>query len=213
MVRDDVPNETHRSVVTAFRARPGRGADAVTSTATSPPGGHHTGATRHPQGLDRAGVHLPAATGLHELLAKVDAWLETSSANPGAIPVRAGGPRRRGPRYLAGQAKDAELILWGAGIRWVPSGSGAYRVISRGSASFTRYLVKPAPHTSACSVFCGVACSASMAIAAGREAVDEVAGGEDVCICGTTGSTSASLTSRRTSAPVTSRAAARPGRP
>ena len=42
-----------------------------------------------------------------ELLEKVDAWLETSTANPGAIRyVREG--RADVARYLAGQAKDAE---------------------------------------------------------------------------------------------------------
>ena len=107
MVRDDVPNETHRSVVLAFQA-PGQDAvlapyvdrylDAVDST------------------WERLGTHkastalefiFPRPLASPELLEKVDAWLERTNANPGAIRYVQEG-RADVARYLAGQARDAQ---------------------------------------------------------------------------------------------------------
>ena len=107
MVRDDVPNETHRSVVLAFQAT---GQDDVLTPYVD----------RYLAAVDttweRLGSHK-AATALEfifprplasrELLAKVDAWLETSNANPGAIRYVQEG-RADVARYLAGQARDAQ---------------------------------------------------------------------------------------------------------
>ena len=107
MVRDDVPNETHRSVVLAFQA-PGQ--DEVLTPYVD----------RYLAAVDttweRLGTHkastalefiFPRPLASRELLAKVDAWLETSSANPGAIRYVQEG-RADVARYLAGQAKDAQ---------------------------------------------------------------------------------------------------------
>ena len=107
MVRDDVPNETHRSVVLAFQAA---GQDDVLTPYVD----------RYLAAVDttweRLGSHkastalefiFPRPLASRELLAKVDAWLETSSANPGALRYVQEG-RADVARYLAGQAKDAQ---------------------------------------------------------------------------------------------------------
>ena len=60
MERDDVPNETQRSIVLAFQPhRPGGRAGAVRREV--PRGGRdHVGGQGHPARVHRAGVHLPA---------------------------------------------------------------------------------------------------------------------------------------------------------
>ena len=107
MVRDDVPNETHRSVVLAFQA-PGQD-DVLTPYVDRYLAAVDT--TWERLGSHKASTALefifPRPLASRELLAKVDAWLETSSANPGAIRYVQEG-RADVARYLAGQAKDAQ---------------------------------------------------------------------------------------------------------
>jgi aminopeptidase N len=107
MVDPDVPNETHRSVVLAFN-KPGQAEvlepyveKYLASVATS---------------WDRLGAHkgaialehmFPRVLASAELLERVDAWLETASANPGAMRKVTEG-RADVARALAAQAKDAE---------------------------------------------------------------------------------------------------------
>ncbi|MCW2754496.1 MAG: pepN 6 [Marmoricola sp.] len=106
IVRNDTPNETHRSIAMAFQV--GGQDDLLTPYVP-----------RYLEAAETAWEHLgthKAATALafmfprqlasEQLLEQVDAWLETTSANPGAVRlVREG--RADVARYLAGQAKDA----------------------------------------------------------------------------------------------------------
>jgi aminopeptidase N len=107
VVRADTPNETHRSIVAAFQAG---GQEEVLAPYTA----------KYLEAAETLWEHLgthKAATTLSmmfprpaaspELLAELDAWLETTSANPGAKRYVAEG-RADVVRYLAGQAKDAE---------------------------------------------------------------------------------------------------------
>ena len=108
MVRDDVPNETQRSVVLAFQAH---GQDEVLAPYVEKlprRRRHHRGSAKGTQQASTALEFIfPRPLASPELLARVDAWLETSSANPAAERyVREG--RADVARYLAGQAKDAQ---------------------------------------------------------------------------------------------------------
>ena len=59
------------------------------------------------EGLDRAGVHLPAAAGLPRAAGQGGRVAGSLLGQPRRDPVRAGG-RADVARYLAGQAKDAQ---------------------------------------------------------------------------------------------------------
>jgi aminopeptidase N len=105
--RDDVPNETQRSIVLAFQV-PGQDealrpyVDKYLEVA---------GTIWEEKGTQRASTVLaymfPRQLASPELLDKVDRWLETSQANPAAKRYVMEG-RADVARYLAGQAKDAE---------------------------------------------------------------------------------------------------------
>ncbi len=107
MVRDDVPNETQRSVVLAFQCH---GQDDV----LAPYVDKYLAAADtmwEEKGTQRASTALefifPRPLASQELLDKVDAWLQTSEANPAAKRyVREG--RADVARYLAAQARDAQ---------------------------------------------------------------------------------------------------------
>ena len=107
MVRDDVPNETQRSIVLAFQAH---GQDEVLAPYVE----KYLAAAEtmwEEKGTQRASTALeyifPKQLASQELLDRVDAWLETSSANPAAKRyVREG--RADVARALAAQAKDAQ---------------------------------------------------------------------------------------------------------
>jgi aminopeptidase N len=106
MVRDDVANETQRSVVLAFQRF---GQDEVLAPYVEK---YLTAAETmwEEKGTQRASTALefifPKQLASQELLDRVDAWLETSSANPAAKRyVREG--RADVARALAAQAKDA----------------------------------------------------------------------------------------------------------
>ena len=105
MVRDDVPNETQRSVVLAFQQY---GQDEVLAPYVE----KYLAAADtlwEDKGTQRASTALefifPKQLASQELLDRVDAWLESSSANPAAQRyVREG--RADVARALAAQAKD-----------------------------------------------------------------------------------------------------------
>jgi aminopeptidase N len=106
MVRDDVPNETQRSVVLAFQQF---GQDEVLRPYVE----KYLAAAEtmwEEKGTQRASTALeymfPKPLASQELLDRVDAWLESSSANPAAKRyVREG--RADVARALAAQARDA----------------------------------------------------------------------------------------------------------
>ena len=107
MVRDDVPNETQRSIVLAFQAF---GQDEVLKPYVE----KYLAAAEtmwDEKGTQRASTALefifPKQLASQELLDRVDAWLETSPANPAAKRyVREG--RDDVARALRAQAKDAQ---------------------------------------------------------------------------------------------------------
>jgi aminopeptidase N len=107
MVRDDVANETQRSVVLAFQVH---GQDEVLAPYVE----KYLEAAEtlwEEKGTQRASTALefifPKQLASQELLDRVDAWLESSSANPAAKRyVREG--RSDVARALAAQAKDAQ---------------------------------------------------------------------------------------------------------
>ena len=108
MVDPNVPNETHRSIVKAF---PRAGQDEVLAPYLGEVprrGRADLGACSAPH---KASVALefifPRVLASQELLDTVDAWLETATANPGAIRYVKEG-RADVARALAAQAKDAE---------------------------------------------------------------------------------------------------------
>ncbi len=107
MVRDDIPNETQRSVVLAFQQH---GQDEVLAPYVE----KYLAAADtmwEEKGTQRASTALeyifPRQLASPELLDRVDAWLESSSANPAAKRyVREG--RADVARALQAQAKDAQ---------------------------------------------------------------------------------------------------------
>ena len=107
MVRDDVPNETQRSIVLAFQAY---GQDEVLAPYVE----KYLAAADtmwEEKGTQRASTALefifPKQLASQELLDRVDAWLESSPANPAAKRyVREG--RDDVARALRAQAKDAQ---------------------------------------------------------------------------------------------------------
>ena len=107
MIRDDVANETQRSVVLAFQVH---GQDDVLAPYVE----KYLAAADtlwEEKGTQRASTALefifPKPLASQALLDQVDAWLETSPANPAAKRyVREG--RADVARALAAQAKDAE---------------------------------------------------------------------------------------------------------
>jgi aminopeptidase N len=107
MVRDDVPNETQRSIVLAFQAF---GQDEVLAPYVE----KYLAAAEtmwEEKGTQRASTALefifPKQLASQELLDRVDAWLESSPANPAAKRyVREG--RDDVARALRAQAKDAQ---------------------------------------------------------------------------------------------------------
>ncbi len=108
MVRDDVPNETQRSVVLAFQAH---GQDEV----LAPYVDKYLAAAEtmwDEKGTQRASTALefifPRPLASQELLDKVDNWLASSTANPAAKRYVAEG-RADVMRALTAQAKDAEV--------------------------------------------------------------------------------------------------------
>ena len=108
MVRDDVPNETQRSIVLAFQAY---GQDEVLEPYVE----KYLAAAEtlwEEKGTQRASTALefifPKQLASQALLDRVDAWLESSAANPAAKRyVREG--RADVARALRAQAKDAEI--------------------------------------------------------------------------------------------------------
>lgn len=106
MVRDDVPNETQRSIVQAFQAH---GQDEVLAPYVE----KYLAAAEtmwEEKGTQRASTALefifPKQLASQELLDRVDAWLESSEANPAAKRyVREG--RDDVARALRAQARDA----------------------------------------------------------------------------------------------------------
>jgi len=107
MVRDDVPNETQRSVVLAFQCH---GQDDV----LAPYVDKYLAAADtmwEEKGTQRASTALeyifPRPLASQDLLDRVDAWLQTSGANPAAKRYVQEG-RADVARYLAAQAKDAD---------------------------------------------------------------------------------------------------------
>ncbi|MET3963222.1 aminopeptidase N [Marmoricola sp. OAE513] len=102
----DTPNETHRSIVGAFQAS---GQEEVLAPYTA----------KYLEAVETMWEHLgthkastalaalfPRPAASQALLDEVDAWLESTSANPGAKRYVAEG-RADVARYLAGQARDA----------------------------------------------------------------------------------------------------------
>jgi aminopeptidase N len=107
MVDPTVPNETHRSIVKAF-PRPGQDEVLAPYVADYLDAVDRTWEVLGPH---KASVALefifPRVLASQELLDTVDAWLETATANPGALRyVREG--RADVARALAAQAKDAQ---------------------------------------------------------------------------------------------------------
>ena len=107
IVRDDVPNETQRSVVLAFQQH---GQDDVLAPYVE----KYLAAADtmwEEKGTQRASTALeyifPRPLASQELLDRVDAWLETSTANPAAKRYVNEG-RDDVARALAAQAKDAQ---------------------------------------------------------------------------------------------------------
>ena len=111
-VRDDVPNETQRSVVLAFqcpaRTRCSRRTSRSTSTPPTPCGRRRAPSAPRPRWSTSS--RRPLAS--QELLDRVDAWLGDLPANPAAKRyVREG--RADVARALAAQARDARADLTG----------------------------------------------------------------------------------------------------
>jgi aminopeptidase N len=107
MVRDDVPNETQRNVVLAFM-QPGQ-EDVLAPSVAKYFDAAHT--LWEDKGTQRASTALefmfPKPLASQELLDRVDAWLESTEANPAAQRyVREG--RADVARALAAQARDAQ---------------------------------------------------------------------------------------------------------
>jgi aminopeptidase N len=107
MVRDDVPNETQRNVVLAFM-QPGQ-EDVLAPYVEKYFDAAHT--LWEDKGTQRASTALefmfPKPLASQELLDRVDAWLESTEANPAAQRyVREG--RADVARALAAQARDAQ---------------------------------------------------------------------------------------------------------
>ena len=107
MVRDDVPNETQRSVVLAFQQH---GQDAELAPYVE----KYLAAADtmwEEKGTQRASTALeyifPRPLASQELLDRIDAWMESSSANPAAKRYVNEG-RADVARALAAQAKDAQ---------------------------------------------------------------------------------------------------------
>jgi aminopeptidase N len=105
--RDDVPNETQRGIVLAFQV-PGQ--DEVLKPYVEKYL-EMAETIWEEKGTQRASTALeyifPRQLASQDLLDRIDAWLETSSANPAAKRYVNEG-RADVARYLAGQAKDAE---------------------------------------------------------------------------------------------------------
>jgi aminopeptidase N len=107
MVRDDVPNETQRNVVLAFM-QPGQ-EEVLAPYVEKYFDAAHT--LWEDKGTQRASTALefmfPKPLASQELLDRVDAWLESTEANPAAQRyVREG--RADVARALAAQARDAQ---------------------------------------------------------------------------------------------------------
>ena len=107
MVRDDIPNETQRSIVLAFQQH---GQDEVLAPYVE----QYLAAADtmwEEKGTQRASTALeyifPRPLASQELLDRVDAWLESSPANPAAKRYVHEG-RADVARALAAQAKDAD---------------------------------------------------------------------------------------------------------
>jgi aminopeptidase N len=107
MVRDDIPNETQRSIVLAFQCHD-------QEEVLAPYVDRYLAAADtmwEEKGTQRASTALeyifPRPLASQELLDKIDAWLATSEANPAAKRYVQEG-RADVARYLAAQAKDAE---------------------------------------------------------------------------------------------------------
>ena len=109
MVRDDVPNETQRAIVLAFM-RHGQDERARAVRREVPRGRRHdVGARRAPSAASTALEYIfPRPLASQELLDRVDAWLDESPRQPGRQALRRARAAPTCPRYLAGQAKDAE---------------------------------------------------------------------------------------------------------
>ena len=60
---------------------------------------------------------FPRPLASRELLAKVDAWLETSSANPGAISATCARAAPTWPATSPARPRTPRADLWGAGAR------------------------------------------------------------------------------------------------
>jgi len=107
VVRDDTPNETQRSIVLAFQVHDQEEVLApyvqkyLDSAETL---WEHLGTHRASTALN---FLFPRPLASPELLATVDAWLETTTADPAAVRYVNEG-RADVARYLAAQAKDAE---------------------------------------------------------------------------------------------------------
>ena len=112
VVRDDVPNETQRSVVLSFM-QPGQ-EEVLAALRREVPRGRRdpVGGEGHPARLDRAGVPLPAAAGLAGAARAGDTWLQDSPAQPGRQALRARGrSRRRALPRRPGEGRRGELAV------------------------------------------------------------------------------------------------------
>ena len=124
MVRDDIPNETQRSIVLAFQCH---GQEEVLAPYVE----KYLAAADtmwEEKGTQRASTALeyifPRPLASQELLDRVDAWLESSPANPAAKRyVREG--RADVARALAAQAKDARAERRPDASRPPPVSAGA----------------------------------------------------------------------------------------
>ena len=106
MVDPDVPNETHRNVVMAFN-KPGQAEVLLPYVEKYLASVDSTWDRLGPAKGAVALEHMfPRVLASAELLATLDAWLETASANPGALRKVTEG-RADVARALAAQAKDA----------------------------------------------------------------------------------------------------------
>ncbi|MFL6156098.1 MAG: aminopeptidase N, partial [Marmoricola sp.] len=106
-VNADTPNETHRSIASSFQVS---GQDEVLQPyvakylETANTAWEHLGTHKAATAL---AMTFPRPAASPELLAEVDAWLASTTANAGAKRLVAEG-RADVARYLAGQAKDAQ---------------------------------------------------------------------------------------------------------
>jgi len=106
IVRADTPNETHRSIAAAFQVS---GQDELLTPyvakylEAAETVWEHLGTHKASTTLS---MMFPRQLASAELLAQIDAWLASTSANPGAKRYVQEG-RADVARYLAGQAKDA----------------------------------------------------------------------------------------------------------